>query len=197
MKRIWWVPLFALLGCGQGGPSYMLLKEGKEWSYQVKSSFHDNVVTMKVGKPISVGGLRGYSLESELGESRFAWDGRVLVASKLANTIFVPPIPILAEDKIPDKKNARENEFVPAIPWKGRITSFGKSRAASGNLSQRRSILQTVTGDVSVVETVVKLDIGAIPMELRTWFERGKGIVKQEQRTNRKWLVGLELLRSN
>lgn len=197
MKRFWWAPLCVLLGCGQGGPSYMLLKEGKEWSYQVKSGFRDSVVTLKVGKPISVGGLRGFAINSDLGESRFAWDGRTLVASKLANTVFVPPIPILAEDKIPDKKNARENEFVPAITWKGRITSFGKSRTATGGLSQRRSMLQTVTGDIAVVETVVKLDIGAIPMELRTWFQRGTGIVKQEQRTNRKWLVGLELLRSN
>lgn len=193
------VPFGLLMACGQGGPSYLPLVDEKEWSYIARSSFQDNVVNLKVGNRISVGGFDGRVLTSELGESRMAWDNKRLVASMLSNTIFIPPVPLLVEDKIPDKKKDREAEFVPAEEWTGSFESLGKVRKAKATLSQRRSTLQLTTGEVNVVETVLKVQIdGAkdeVPLELRTWFERGKGIVRQEQRTNRMLIVGLEFLK--
>ncbi len=201
MKRIaLFIPLVLLGACGQGGPSYMPLVEGREWSYSEKSSFQDNVPTIKIGKKISVGGFEGRELKSELGESRLAWNGKKLVASMLANTTFNPPIPLLLEDKIPEKKKSREEAFIPADVWSGSFESLGKRRNAKATLSQRRSTVQLLTGETEVVETVLLVQIegtkDGMPLELRTWFERGVGIVRQEQRTNRNHVVGIEKLES-
>jgi len=200
MKRIAiFVPLGLLMACGQGGPSYLPLVDEKEWSYIEKSSFQDNVVNLKVGNKISVGGVEGRVLNSELGECRMAWDGKKLIASMLSNTVFIPPIPLLLEDKIPEKKKDRDAEFVTADVWSGSFESLGKVRKAKATLGQRRGTLQMASGEVSVVETVLKVEIDGVkddvPLELRTWFERGKGIVRQEQRTNRMLIVGLEFLK--
>jgi hypothetical protein len=206
-RRVAWVPLgifplgILLSACGQGGPSYLPLVDEKEWSYSVRSNFQDNVFTMKVGNKVSVGGVEGRVMTGGLGEARFAWDKKRLISSMLANTSFIPPVPLLVEDKIPEKKKTRDAEFVPVEEWSGTFESLGKTRKAKATLSQRRSILTLPSGDTNVVETVLKVQIeGAkddVPLELRTWFERGKGIVRQEQRTNRNLIVGIELIRNN
>ena len=194
-------PLVLLGACGQGGPSYMPLVDDKEWSYSEMSSFQQNVATIKVGKKISVGGVEGRVLTGELGESRMAWDKKRLIASMMANTSFNPPIPLLVEDKIPDKKKSREEEFVPVEELPITFESLGKIRKAKATLSQRRTTLQLTTGETQVVETVLKVQIDGVkddvPLELRTWFERGVGIVRQEQRTNRNFVVGIEKIGKN
>ena len=67
---------------------------------------------------------------------------------------------------------------------------------AKAILSQRRTVIQLSSGDASVVETVLKVQIEGVndevPLEVRTWFERGVGIVRQEQRTNRMLIVGID-----
>ena len=190
------IPLVALGACGQGGPSYMPLVDEKEWSYIEKSSFQENVTSAKVGKKVSVGGVEGRVLTTELGESRLAWNKKRLVASMLANTTFIPPIPLLVEDKIPEKKKSREEEFVPVEELPVKFESLGKTRNAKATLSQRRTTVQLATGETSVVETVLKVQLDGtkdnVVLELRTWFERGVGIVRQEQRTNRMLVVGIE-----
>jgi predicted small lipoprotein YifL len=194
------VPLVLLVGCGQGGPSYMPLVDEKEWQYSETSSFQRNVPTIKVGKKISVGGFEGRVLTGELGESRLAWSKKTLYASMLANTIFNPPIPLLVEDKIPEKKKSREDELVRADSWDGHFESLGKTRGATATLSQRRVTVQLTSGETNVVETVLRVQIdgakGDVPIEVRTWFERGVGIVRQEQRTNRTLIVGIEKIGS-
>ncbi len=190
------IPLLVLGACSQGGPSYMPLVDEKEWSYLEKSNFQENVATIKVGKKVSVGGFEGRVLTSELGESRLAWDSKRLVASMLSNTTFVPPIPLLVEDKIPEKRKSREEEFVPVEELPVTFESLGKTRKAKATLSQRRTIVQLPTGETNVVETVLKMQLDTpkndVVLELRTWFERGVGIVRQEQRTNRLLIVGIE-----
>lgn len=189
------VPMLLLVGCSQGGPSYMPLVDDKEWQYTETSTFQRNVPTVKVGKKISVGGVEGRVLTSELGESRMAWNKKTLQASMLANTMFIPPIPLLVEDKIPDRKKNRDDEFVPAISWKGRFESFGRVRGAAAILSQRRTMTTLASGETAVVETVLKIQVEGskddVPIEVRTSFERGVGIVSQEQRTNRSLIVGI------
>ncbi len=197
MKRIAiLIPLVALGACGQGGPSYMPLVDEKEWNYREKSSFQDNVPTVRVGRKISVGGIEGRVLMSEAGESRLAWNKKRLIASMLANTTFVPPIPLLIEDKIPEKKKLRDEEYVTADELPVKFESLGKTRHGLATLSQRRTMVQLVTGETNVVETVLKVQLDGtkdnVVLELRTWFERGVGIVRQEQRTNRMLIVGIE-----
>jgi hypothetical protein len=190
------IPVVLLGACSQGGPSYMPLVDEKEWKYSTLSDFQRNVPVIKIGKKISVGGVEGRVLTGDLGESRLAWDGKKLVASMMANTIFNPPIPLLSEDKIPEKKKNREEEFVPSETWAGKFENLGKIRDAKATLSQRRTVVQLTSGEANVVETVLKVQIEGmkddVPLEVRTWFERGVGIVRQEQRTNRTLIVGIE-----
>jgi hypothetical protein len=192
------IPLVFVGGCGQGGPSYMPLVDEKSWLYTEtsSSSLQRNVPEIKVGKKISVGGVEGRVLTGDLGESRLAWNKHQLVASMLANTTFNPPITLLVEDKIPSRKKGHEDEYVRAFDWAGHFESLGKTRGAKAILTQRRTFLQLNSGESEVVETVLKVQIeGAkddVPLEVRTWFQRGVGIVKQEQRTNRNFIIGID-----
>ncbi len=193
------LPLGCVVACGQGGPSYMPLVDEKQWTYNVVSNFQNNVQKFTVAGHTSVGGVDGRVISSEMGESRLAWDRRKLICSEMGSTVFIPPIPIFMEDKIPEKKKGRESELMPATDWSGTFQALGKTRHAKGILSQSRGVLQSQNGDLDVVETVFKVQIeGAkddVPLEIRTWFARGIGIVRQEQRTDRNLVVSLELLR--
>lgn len=193
------VPLISLMACGQGGPSYMPLVDDKEWTYSVTSPFQSNIIKMGVGKHVSVGGFDGRTLASELGETRLAWDRKRLVASMLANTNFIPPIPLLVADKIPERKKNREAEFASVELWQGTFESLGRVRRAKATLSERMSPLQIKNEEIETVETVLRVELeGAkedVPLEIRTWFSRKDGIVRQEQRTNRLLIVSMELLR--
>ena len=45
-----------------------------------------------------------------------------------------------------------------------------------------------------MVESLLMITLGKSEIEIRTLFERGKGIVKQEQRSNRNLVVSIELI---
>ncbi len=194
------IPMIVIGACSQGGPSYMPLVDEKEWQYSETSSFQRNVPTVKVGKRVSVGGVEGRVLNGDLGESRLAWNKKTLQASMLSNTMFNPPIPILVEDKIPERKKSKDEEFIRAENWTGHFESYGKSRRATATLSQRRTTITLTSGETNVVETVLRVQLAGskddIPIEVRTCFERGVGIVKQEQRTNRTLIMSMDKIGS-
>jgi hypothetical protein len=183
-------------GCGQGGPSYLPLWEGNEWTYSTRTAFQNPASVIKVGPKVAVGSVEGRVLSGNFGESRMAWDGPRLIVSQLSNSRFSPPIPLFREDKIPDKKKQREQEFVNVDAWKGRVESFDQSRSATAILQQRRSQIDRNGRKVNVVESLLTITLGKSEIEIRTVFERGKGILRQEQRTNRNLVLSLDLLRS-
>jgi hypothetical protein len=185
-----------VVGCGGGGPSYLPFGEEHEWTYQVSSGFQKNVVTVKVGAKTSVGALEGRIFESPLGENRLSWQDSRLLGSQFANSQFNPPIPLLDDKKIPEKSKSREAVFVEVERWKGKIESFGNQRSATAILSQRRDNIQLASGNTNVVETVLDIQIDKTRIEVRTWFERGRGIVRQEQHTNRNLVMSMQLLKS-
>lgn len=187
--------LLVLGGCSAGGPTYLPLTPGKTWTYSVRSGFQSNVVTMKVGRAKNVGEYHGRVIESPLGDSELAWAGPKLISDQFANSRFSPPICIFNEAKIPAKKKPRDNEFVEVETWNGRIESFGVQRSAKAKLRQRRSSILLSSGQTQVVETVLEIELKSGKIEVRSWFERGKGIVRQEQRTLRNFVVSMELLR--
>lgn len=187
---------FLLVGCGQGGPSYLPLWEGNEWTYATRTSFQNPSSVLKVGPKIAVGSVEGRVLSGSFGESRMAWDGPKLIASQLSNSRFNPPIPLFREDKIPEKKKQREQEFVNVDEWKGRVESFDSARSGSALLQQRRSQLDVNGRKLNVIESLLTISLGKSEIEIRTIFERGKGILRQEQRTNRNLVLSIEMLRS-
>lgn len=187
---------FWLSGCGQGGPSYLPLWEGNEWTYSTRTAFQNPASTLKVGPKVAVGSVEGRVLSGSFGESRMAWDGPRLIVSQFSNSRFNPPIPLFREDKIPDKKKQREQEFVNVDEWKGRVESFDQSRPGTAVLEQRRSVIDRNGRKVNVVDSKLTISIGKSEIEIRTVFERGKGILRQEQRTNRNLVLSIDLLRS-
>jgi predicted small lipoprotein YifL len=188
------VVAFLMGGCGQGGPSYLPISENREWTYATRTAFNKPNSSIKVGPKIAVGKIEGRVLLGDLGESRVAWDGPVLIASQLANARFNPPIPMFREDKLPASKKQREEEFVVVDRWKGKMDSFDQSRLATAALSQRRTVIEVLGKKTNVVESLLMITLGKSEIEIRTLFERGKGIVKQEQRSNRNLVVSIELI---
>jgi hypothetical protein len=98
------------------------------------------------------------------------------------------------EDKLPASKKQREEEFVVVDRWKGKMDSFDQSRLATAVLSQRRTVIEVLGKKTNVVESLLMITLGKSEIEIRTLFERGKGIVKQEQRSNRNLVVSIELI---
>lgn len=122
-----------------------------------------------------------------------AWKDTKLVVSEFANCRFSVPVPLLDTAKIPPKSKSQGDAFSQAHTWKGKIESFGTTRPAGATLRQRQTKLEDNKADL--VQTILELSVGGATMEVRTWFEKGKGIVKQEQRTNGNLVVAMELLK--
>ncbi|MDH4389284.1 MAG: hypothetical protein QE269_11235 [Fimbriimonas sp.] len=194
MKQIaFLIPLAALAGCGSSSGDYMPLAKGKEWGYEVRAGFQRNISTLRVVEPTAVGSTKGWRIVGSLGESRMAWKDTKLVVSEFANCRFSVPVPLLDTAKIPQKSKSQGDAFTQAHTWKGKIESFGITRPAGAILRQRSTKLPG--NKAELVQTILELSIGGANMEVRTWFEKGKGIVKQEQRTNGSLVVAMDLLK--
>ena len=188
------IGLGLIAGCGGGGDSQLMpLSKGKEWGYEVRAGFQRSISTLRVVEPSAVGSVRGWRLVGSLGESRMAWKDTKLVVSEFANCRFSVPVPLLDTAKIPAKSKSQGDSFAQAHTWKGKIESFGITRPADAVLRQRQTKLDGNKADL--VQTILELSVGEAKMEIRTWFERGKGIVKQEQRTNGNLVVAMDLLK--
>lgn len=185
------VIIAGLLGCSSGDTSYLPLSVGKEWGYEVKAGFQRSVATVKVTSRVAVGEVSGYRLMGSFGESRLAWKETKLICTEMANCRFTAPIPLLDTEKIPtDPKN---EEFKLAQKWSAKVDSFGTQRQATATLKQRTTKLPGQS--TKLVQTRLEILIGNSTMEIISWFEKGKGIVRQEQRTNGNLIVAAELLK--
>ena len=160
--------LVLLSGCSNCD-EWMPLREGKTWRYLMKDAAE--VMEVRCERPVQVGQADGWLLSGPGGESRFAWDGCVLRASKMGAMTFDPPIGILQGDK----------EAV-SWPYTGKVTTWGEQSAATAEIAQepadgndRYSAAKRVT---------IKVKIGVNTIEVVTTFARGVGIVEQEQRNN-------------
>ncbi|MEI7576070.1 MAG: hypothetical protein WCK51_04195 [Armatimonadota bacterium] len=195
MKQLFLIlPVFVVVGCSGGDSSqFMPLAKGKEWGYEVRAGFQRNISTLRVVEPSAVGSVKGWRLVGSLGESRMAWKDSKLVVSEFSNCRFSVPVPILDTAKIPAKSKSQGDAFSQAHTWKGKMESFGVIRPCGATLRQRQTKLEGNKADL--VQTILELSVGGATMEIRTWFERGKGIVKQEQRTNGNLVVAMDLLK--
>ncbi len=172
-------------GCrGGGGSDLMPMELGKAQTYVVKAGFETYVEPIKVTRELSVANTKGYELVGSLGVSRLAWVGDALVAEKLINTQFVPPLPLLYKA---DETHER--------PWKGRVVFADRGSVASATQSQTPDDDLGFGGKkIHCTRSVVTLKTATRQIELITWFSQGLGIVQQEQRTDGTLLVKLTLL---
>jgi hypothetical protein len=123
----------------------------------------------------------GYELGGTMGQSRLAWKDGTLIAQQLPNATFNPPIPLLVGGV---EKARRE--------WKGMIGAVGKGTPATATLIQEGDT-QTFTGrPVRTTRSTLTIIAGPQKIELITWFQKGQGPVRQEQRTDEKLQVSIE-----
>lgn len=166
----------------------MPLEVGRSWSYSVRNGFQTYIEPIKVEGRTPVGGANGFVLSGPMGTSAVAWEGERLVASRLANSAFTPPVPIALAD-LPARGATLTRE------WSGTIEAFGVRRSARGVLRQSRDRL-LVGGQRQVV---ARADLSLrlsdrTQIELSTYFRPGEGSLVQEQRTNRKLVVAIRRL---
>ncbi len=174
--------LCAATGCKRVDDDLMPMRVGKSWRYSVKSGFNSYVLPTKVAREISVANTKGFELDGALGTSRLAWTEKGLVAEKLNNSQFIPPLPLLTNDG-------------SATKWSGVVINIDRTTQSTATTSQKADEeIELGVEKVRAVKSTVNLQLGKNQVELLTWFQPGKGIVMQEQRTNGTLLVRLSIV---
>lgn len=147
------------------------LKAGNTWVYEASTPIGKNVRTLRVDGPTSVGPYHGMALTSEAGETDLAWNNGTLMASKLSGVTFVPPLPLV-------KESGGKSEW----SWQGKMrtpTGFFDARATMTSSPEERLV---VGRKAKTTQVGMNIDAPGIKMEILSWYERGVGLVGQEQR---------------
>jgi hypothetical protein len=168
-----------LLGCGAS--SYMPLEKGREWKYLISTPSGSSVASMTVVEKIRVGLTMGWKISGDKGENRLAWSGAELVASELSAAQFDPPITLL-------KANSESETW----HWEGVCRSRGFEAKATADCDQKADKIKIAGSDRVCLLSVLRLRFRDSIIELRTWFQSGVGVVRQEQRMDGKLMVALE-----
>lgn len=161
----------SLPGCGSRNEAYFPLRQGAEWTYQVRSGFVSRIETVRATKQVPVGGSLGWLLESPVGDSRVAWSGDRLLAAELAGTRFVPPVPMLS---FSDRPSSGE--------WQGLATVAGRTFGGTAKLLQTKARFPLGSKVVTGIHATLRLDVPTGPIEVWSWYVDGIGLVRQEQR---------------
>ncbi|MBI1756894.1 MAG: hypothetical protein HY248_03090 [Fimbriimonas ginsengisoli] len=176
------IAALALGGCGAQG-TWMPLELGHTATYQVRTGFVSYVEPIRVAHVLSVAGVRGAELNGPMGPTRLAWKGGELVAASMANAHVDPPIPLLTPD-----------DLALTRQWKGTLTFAGVRENATAVLAQRRAGLVLGGRNYRTVRATLTLDTPARQVQLVSDYAQGIGLVRQEQRTNGRFDLALELL---
>lgn len=159
----------------------MPLSPDTQWTYEVRSGLYATVQEFTITEEIAVGERRGFRLDSPSGESRLSWDGNQLVASVLGGAQFNPPLPLLDTGQIPGSTSAPS---IIAAQWQGTVRRQGQEVSGRASLEQARTREQLAGQPYDTVESTVTIQgEGFEPVEIRTWFVRGLGILRQQQRS--------------
>jgi hypothetical protein len=152
----------------------MPMSEGAEWTYSVEmDKGMKRTIKVAADQKAPVEDTEGWILTSELGESLAAWQGRSLVFVRLAGTEYTPPITLL------DLKLDSDED----IKWSGEVAWAGKTLTAEGLLTQKSEKIQTSVGRIQTLRSNLQLTFeDGNRLGLITWFARGRGIVRQQQR---------------
>lgn len=176
--------MLCLTSCSPPSTELMPLRVGEQWGFIVQSARQSIVANIKVTREAAVGGVPGFELAGPSGISRMAWKNGQLIASELSGTRYSPPIVLCASD-IPKK----------AISWQGTLSTPLHDYPASA--SNKLDLDQTSIGGQTfkAVRSVLVIQFqGSSEIELKTWYVKGMGIIRQEQRTNGQQVLSMERL---
>ena len=167
MKRLVLFAVVFLYGCSNDLQDLMPLSMGNSWDYLVRLDGDEATETISVVSEAPVGSVQGFLLESVMGDSRLAWDGDTLVAAELPDSVYSPPIPLLASE---------------SQSWSGVVSTATGSATGTATLTLSKENLSIAGRQYSTVKTVLTLLAGGETIQLTTWFFPQMGILRQEQR---------------
>ena len=175
----------SLAGCTKPPTEYPLAV-GKTWTYNVRTHFISYQEPVKVSRELSVAGTKGYVLSGPMGSCRIGWREGTLYADSLLNTTFNPPLPMLVSGQ-PEA----------SLDWEGYLTVLGKQRKGHATLSQKKESVTLGWRTVPTTRAKLLIEVEDHEIELITWYAVGQGPVKQEQRTDGRQIINLEILSSD
>ena len=94
-----------------------------------------------------------------------------------------PPLPLL-----------KPGSSVSKWRYKGSASSRGKSAEVVATIVQKPDKIKLAGTERETLLTVLTMDFRGAQIELKTWFEKGEGIIMQEQRNNGELIVAMKLL---
>lgn len=174
---------FAMLlfaGCGSD-TDWMPLEEGRSWTYYVQTPAINRVETLRCEEPVRVGATRGWKITSDAGVSKLAWSGSDLLASELLGTSYDPPLRLLDASS----QTARW-EYSGTCQW-GMTTAKITMTAR-----QAPDKLRAGGQDRSSILVTHEFTFDGKKHELKTWYQLGLGVIRQEHRIDRRRVVALE-----
>ena len=118
-----------------------------------------------------------------MGISRLAWRTNTLYAEAFPNTRVNKALPILIA-----------NDPKASVNWNGTVETANFSRPATASLNQQTDNIQVGTRRYDAIKATVALSTGSDSYELITWYAKGLGPIRQEQRTDGKLDYKVELL---
>jgi hypothetical protein len=179
------LPLLAL-GCARDD-ALMPLEVGQEVTYVAKNGFSSTIEPVKIVRELPVAGVKGVEMTGPLGTSRMAWKDGVLYADATSHGRFSPPLPML-DSQATEKSKPRT--------WHGRLEILGREQPAGARLTHKKETIPLGSRRVATTVATLTLDLPASngKIELISWYQPGTGLVQQEQRTNGRRVLRLELL---
>jgi hypothetical protein len=169
-------------GCGSAEDLYPL-KLHEQWTYTVKNSFSTRVQNVAVTRQIPVALTNGYELDGPMGISRLAWRDGTLYAEALPNTRIYKPMPLLVAKVGPATRH-----------WSGYVQTLAGNEKAEATMEQMPDSIELGARKLDTVRSNLTVKLPNKTVELDTWYARGIGPVKQDERTNGNLDVHVELL---
>lgn len=177
--------LLALCSCSNRGDStWMPLAKGSEWKYQVQNGMQNSVDALRVESQELVDGENGWRLSGPGGPSRLVWRDGGLYASQLAGTRFSPSILLMADSKDPQFK----------FEWKGDVMVAHRALQATSVTTMEEDSVNLSGKDVKARKSNVVIKLGKSEITVQTWFAKGVGIVRQEERSGDLLLRSMEYI---
>jgi hypothetical protein len=173
----------AAVGCTNPNQSnaFFPLDGTKKVTYEVKTGFLKFVEAFTF-EPLKTSPATGrFVVKSGLGNSVFFWNNRVLYTIQTPRTFFDEPVPILS---ILDGTLSTDSAILKA----------GRKLPVRISTESKAETLQIANRSVPVRYSIVTLKSNTDEVQLKTWFQSGIGIVRQEQRMNGELDYSLQLL---
>jgi hypothetical protein len=152
----------------------MPLHEGAVWTYAfegvggLKRTFE-----MRTARPAPVSSFSGWEIDSDFGVSKMAWSSESLLASELSGARFEPPI-ILLKPGLGDGDE---------VTWSGTMRVGGVDKEATAVLSQKSEKIEVENESYQTLRAELLISTKETDLSLLTWYAKGIGIVRQQQRS--------------